>query len=92
LPVLAQYLGGDLDQEAVQITGVPLGEHLGDLRGGQAKAVAQQLIRLADELHVGVLDAVVHHLHEVPCAVRPDVGAAGDTVDVRGDFFQQWAQ
>ena len=30
---LAQDLGGDLDQEAVQVAGVPLGEHVGDLRG-----------------------------------------------------------
>src|SRR5215469_12592242 len=34
------------------------------------------MVGLADELHVDVLDAVVHHLHVVPGAVRPDVGRA----------------
>jgi hypothetical protein len=68
---LAEHLGGDLHQEAVQVAGVPLGEHLGDLRRGEAEAVTQQLVGLADELHVGVLDAVVHHLHEVARAVGP---------------------
>ena len=57
-----------------------------------AQAVAQQLVGLADELHVGVLDAVVHHLHEMPCAVRADVGAARHAVDVRGDLLKQGAK
>ena len=54
--------------------------------------VAQQLVGLADELHVGVLDAVVHHLDEVAGAVGPDVGAARHAVDVRGDLLEQRAQ
>ncbi len=61
-------------------------------RRGQAQPVAQQLVGLADELHVGVLDAVVHHLHEVAGAVRADVGAAGHAVDVGGDLLEQRAQ
>ena len=52
---------------------VPLGEHVGDLGGGLAGAAADQVVRLGDELHVGVLDAVVHHLHEVAGAVVADV-------------------
>ena len=59
---------------------------------GLAEAVAQQLVGLADELHVGVLDAVVHHLDEVAGAVGADVGAAGHAVDVRGDLLEQRAQ
>ena len=54
--------------------------------------VAQQLVGLADQLHVGVLDAVVHHLDEVPGAVGADVGAAGHAVDVRGDLLEQRAE
>ena len=60
--------------------------------GGLAEPVAQQLVGLADELHVGVLDAVVHHLHEMPCAVGADVRAARHAVDVRGDLLEQRAQ
>ena len=96
LPVLAsvcaQHLGGDLDQEAVQVALVPFGEDVGDLGRGLAEPVAQQLVGLADELHIGVLDAVVHHLHEVPGAVGADVGAARHAVDVRGDLLEQRAE
>ncbi len=57
-----------------------------------AEPVAQQLIGLADQLHVRVLDAVVHHLHEVARTVGADVGAARHAVDVRGDLLEQRAQ
>ena len=59
---------------------------------GHAEPVAQQLVGLADQLHVGVLDAVVHHLHEVARPVGADVRAARHTVDVRGDLLQQRAE
>jgi len=36
-----------------------------DLLARHAHALAQQRRGLGDELHVAVLDAVVHHLHEV---------------------------
>ena len=70
---LAEHLGGDLDQVRLELARVPLGEHVGDLGGGLAGAAADQVVRLGDELHVGVLDAVVHHLHEVAGAVVADV-------------------
>ena len=57
-----------------------------------AQPVAQQLVGLADELHVGVLDAVVHHLHEMAGTVGADVGAARHAVDVCGDLLEQRAQ
>ena len=53
-----------------------------------AQSVAEQLIGLADELHIGVLDAVVHHFHEVPRAVRADVGAARRAVHLGRDRGQ----
>ena len=73
---LAQHLGGDLDEVALELAGVPLGEDVGDLGGALAGALADQVVGLGDELHVGVLDAVVHHLHEVAGAVGADVGDA----------------
>src|SRR5690606_29023307 len=75
---LAQHLGGDLDEVGLEGAGVPVGEDVGDLPGVVAEGVAQQVVGLADELHVGVFDAVVHHLHEVAGAVGADVGAAGE--------------
>ena len=59
---------------------------------GQAEPVAQQVVGLGDQLHVGVLDAVVHHLDEVAGAVGADVGAARLAVDLRGDLFQHRAE
>ena len=66
---LAQHLGGDLDQVALELARVPLGEDVGDLGRGLAGAAADEVVRLGDELHVGVLDAVVDHLDEVAGAV-----------------------
>ncbi len=66
---LAQHLGGDLDEVALELARVPLGEDVGDLGGGLAGAAADEVVGLGDELHVGVLDAVVDHLDEVAGAV-----------------------
>ena len=82
---LAEHLGGDLDQVRLQLAGVPLGEHVGDLGGALAGAAADEVVRLGDELHVGVLDAVVHHLHEVPGTVVADVRDARLALGDRGD-------
>ncbi len=88
-----QHLGRDLDQVGVEAALVPGAEDLRDLGGGVPGDVAQQLVRLADELHVRVLDAVVHHLHEVPGTVRTDVGDARRTVGrLRRDLLQHRAQ
>ena len=51
-------------------------EDVGDLGRARRRRPADQVVRLGDQLHVGVLDAVVHHLHEVAGAVGADVGAA----------------
>jgi hypothetical protein len=51
----------------------------------QPRDVREQVVGLGDELDVGVLDAVVHHLHVVPGPVRAHVHAAGGAVDDRGD-------
>ena len=68
---------------------VPLGEDVGNLTGVVAQSVAEEVVRLADELHVGVLDAVVHHLDEVTAAVGADVRAARGAVDVSGDGLEE---
>ncbi len=90
--LVREHLRGDLDQEALKVALVPLGEDLRDLRGLQVEARAQQRVRLADQLHVGVLDAVVHHLDEVTSAVGSHVGAARHAVDLGGDLLEDRAQ
>ena len=78
---LREHLGRDLDEERVEVAGVPLLEDLRDRRGVQARDVGEQVVRLGDELDVGVLDAVVHHLDVVPGATGADVHAARGVVD-----------
>ena len=89
---VSQDLGGDLDEIGVQAAVVPGPERLGDLRGRHADAVPEQVVRLGDELHVGVLDAVVHHLDEVAGPVRADVRAARGAVHVRADRLEHRAE
>ena len=89
---VAEDLGGDFDQEGGEVALVPLCEDLGLLGRFDAGAGAQQVEGFADDLHVGVFDAVVDHLDEVAGAVGADPGAAGLAVDVGGDLFQQRAE
>ena len=87
-----QDVRGDLDEERLEVPGVPVGEDLPDLRRRGTQPLAQQVVRLRDELHVGVLDAVVHHLHEVPGTVGTDVGAARHAVDLGRDLLEDRAE
>ncbi|ETD32785.1 hypothetical protein W823_12425 [Williamsia sp. D3] len=89
---LAEDLGGDLDEVAVEVSRVPLAEDVGDLCDREVQGLAHQVVGLADELHVGVLDAVVDHFHEVSGTVGADVGAAGLPVDVGRDRLEQRAE
>ena len=89
---LAEHLGGDLDQVRLELARVPLGEDLGDLGGGLARAAADEVVGLGDQLHVGVLDAVVHHLHEVAGTVVADVRDTGLALGDRGDRLEDRAE
>ncbi len=84
-----EHAGGDLDQERLELAAVPFVEARGDLRHLEPGTVAQQVVGLGDQLHVGVLDAVVDHLHVVARAVRADVGAARRAVDDRRDRLER---
>ena len=87
-----EHVGGDLDEVGIQFAPVPLLEHLADLGRGHAERLAHEVVGFGDELHVGVLDAVVDHLHEVAGAVGADVCAAGNAVDVGGDLLEHRAE
>ena len=75
----------------MQRTLVPAGKDLGHLGGAHAGG-PHQLVGLTDELHIAVLDAVVHHLHEVTGATGADVGHAGLAIDLGGHGFQHGRQ
>src|SRR4029453_4326359 len=62
---VVENLSGDFDQEGFKITFIPRLEDLADLRSRCAGALLDQVIRFGNQLHVGVLDAVVNHLDEV---------------------------
>src|SRR5690606_837563 len=86
---VVEHVSGDLDQVRVQAPFVPLTEDRRDLGGLVSGDVAQQVVGLGDELHVGIFDAVVHHLDEMSGAVGADVGAAGRAVGGFGrDVFE----
>ena len=55
---------------------VPLGEDRRHLVAAHPEGGLHQLVRLADQLHVAVLDAVVHHLDVVAGAAAADPLAA----------------
>ena len=74
--LVGEDISGDLDEVRVEVALVPLGEHLVHLVGAHAEPFLHQVVRLADELHVAVLDAVVHHLDVVPGAVVANPVAA----------------
>ena len=77
---MTQNVRRDPDEITVEFGPVPVGKDFAHFVTRHPEAVAHQLVGLADELHVAVLDAVVHHLDKVPGAVLPDPVAAGGTV------------
>ena len=90
--LVVQNLSGDLDEVGVKVALVPLLEHIADLLGVHAESTAQNVVSLANHLHIGVFDAVVHHLDEVAGTIGADVGHARLTVHLGGDGLEDRAQ
>ena len=89
---LMQHFGGDFNEVGVEFGLVPLLEHVADLGRGHAKTTTHQVVAFGDELHVGVFDAVVHHLDEVAGAVEADVGHARFAFGLGRDGFENRLQ
>src|SRR5665213_867693 len=70
----------NLNKVAVKLTLVPLRKDFRKLIRRQTQPILQQLVGLADQLHIAVLDAVVHHLDVVSGAILPHPVAAGSAV------------
>ncbi len=89
---LVQHFGGDLDEVGVKLRLVPFTEHVADFGRGHAQAATHEVVAFGDELHVGVFDAVVHHLDEVAGAVETDVGDARLAFGLGSDGFENRLQ
>ena len=89
---MGEHGRSDLDKEGVEVALVPLLENLADLGGIHAERLAHEVVSFGDDLHVGVFDAVVDHLHEVAGAVLTNVGAAHDSVHMGGDLLEHRAE
>ena len=80
------------DEKRLERTFVPAGEDVRRLARARADPAPEDIPRLCDELHVGVFDAVVNHLHEVPGAIGPDVRHARPGLGPGGDRFEDVLQ
>src|SRR6266446_4314277 len=85
---LAKDLGCDVDEIAIEVAFVPLGESVCQLRRIHSDHVFQNGVGFTDELHVAVLNAVVHHFDVVTRAIRSHVSTAGFAVDLCGDLAE----
>ena len=74
---VAQNRGGDFNQVGIQLGLVPFAENAVHFVVAQTQAVFHELVRFANQLHIAVFDAVVHHFDEMACAVAADPVAAG---------------
>ena len=86
--VLVHDVAGDLDQERVEDTGVPLGEDITNLLVVEAETTLHDIVGLADQLHVTVLDTVVDHLDVVASTLVTDPLAAGLAIGLGRDGLE----
>jgi len=77
--MLAEDVPGDLDEIAVEVSFVPLGEDVVHLGGTHTEAILHDVVGLADQLHVSVFDAVVNHLHVMAGTTLAHPVTAGST-------------
>jgi hypothetical protein len=80
----------DFNQETVQFALIPVPEYLGELIWSQAQPILQQLVCLTDQLHIAILNAVMHHLHVMPRAVLADPVAAWSLINLRRDSLEDF--
>lgn len=87
---MRKNLGGDLDQERVELALIPSGEDVGEFGVAQADHALEDVVTLGDQLHIAVLDAVVHHLDVMSCPAAPQIGDARRAVGrFGGDRLEQ---
>lgn len=75
-------VAGDLDQVRVELALVPLGKDVAKLVGSESEGLLEDVVGLADHLHVAVFDSVVDHLDVVTSASLADPVATGLAIDL----------
>ncbi|SPY01538.1 Uncharacterised protein [Neisseria meningitidis] len=73
---ITQNRGGNFNQIRIQFGFVPFVEDLVHFVIRQAQTVFHELVRFANQLHVAVFDAIVHHFDEVARTVAANPVAA----------------
>ena len=87
--LVRQNVGGNVNQITAEFTLTPLAKNRTHLHGGHAQTFHER-IGFANHLHVGIFNAVVHHLDKVPCTTWPHPFATGLTiVGLSGDSLQK---
>lgn len=86
--VVLEDIASDFDQEGVQDTLVPLLEDFSDLANGHSHAALEDIIGLADELHVTIFNTIVDHLDEVTGTLITDPVAASLAVALGGNTLE----
>ena len=81
----AKDIARDLDQIAFQFTSIPFIEDFVQLIIRKTCGVFEQEIRFADQLHVAIFDAVVHHFHVVTGTAWPNPFATRNVI-IRSNF------
>ena len=78
--LVAEDVAGDFDQVGVEVTFVPFLEHGVHFIGAHAEAVFHEIVGFADQLHVAVLNTVVHHFDIMPGAIGAHPITAGSSI------------
>lgn len=86
--VVLEDVSGDLNEEGVEDTVVPLGENVSNLLVGEASTSLHEVVGLTNELHVTVLNTVVNHLDEVAGTSVTDPVTAGLAISLGRDILE----
>ena len=73
---LTQHIGGNADQITAQLAGIPLGEQVCNFMVFKAADRLEHQIALGNQLHIGIFNAIVHHLDKMSGTIRAHIGTA----------------
>lgn len=82
-PVLilkSQDIAGNLDEVTVELFGIPLLKDFMLFESTHSQEILHQVVGFVDDLHVAILDTVVHHFDEMTSTAFSHPVAAGASV------------
>ena len=81
-----EYIARDFDQVTVELSLIPIPEYAVHFIMAQSDQVTHEVICFTYDLHIAVLDSVVHHFYEMSGPVFSHPVAAGHiAIDLCGD-------